>query len=843
LKISLNWLNEFVQIDDFFSRPAELATLLTKSGFEVEAVENPGEQFRNVVVGQVKVLGRHPNADRLTLCQVDIGPDENGVSQISQIVCGAQNHRQGDKVVVALPGAVLPGDFAIKISKIRDVESRGMLCSEKELALSKESEGIMILPADAPVGKSFFEYQGLNDVLFEVNVTPNRADVLSHLGLAREVACLLGRKLKKEKAVKYSPGVSVKKIMKVQVSAPDLCLRYAGRVVKGLRVAKSPSWLKARLEALGLNSINAVVDVTNYVMLERGQPLHAFDLRHLKGAKGQGEIDVARASHGEEFQSLDGTVLRLTSDDLTIRDSERAVALAGVVGGQNSGVMNDTVDVFVESACFLPASVRRTSRRLGVETDAAYRFSRGTDPDGVLAALDRACELLVELCGGQTSADLIDVYPKKPKPRLIKVRKTYLEDRLGYPVKLSDFTAWMRRLHCEVRPAQNNCVVEVPSFRWDLESEVDLVEEYGRLNGYDSIPESFPALLTEPTDDAPDYTQRVRVSGLAMRAGFLEAINYNFTSPEWQNKLFARGDWSVLGLSPLGSDIRLQNPLSEETAVMRKSLVPGLLKNMIGAYHKSQNHGRLFEVGRAFGSATIADAANAHVQGGSSDSSPYREADRLAFLEWGESANLWAASSAPTVTRLKGRIESLLLALRPSGARTQSASVFQWRALVGGECPAFLNSGQTVTLFYQGRNIGFISSVHPRWLEELKIRVSVAVAEFNLALLMAGQPKKTKAQPLSAFQSVERDLALIVPLDRPAAEVYREIVKLSGPELVDLTVFDQFQGQGVPDGSRSLAFKLVLQKHDGTFSDAEVQTAVQKVVAGLEKKFQIRPRA
>ncbi|MDX9732462.1 MAG: phenylalanine--tRNA ligase subunit beta, partial [Bdellovibrionales bacterium] len=403
MKLSLRWLNDFVDVQEFMKTPDELARILTNAGLEVESIEDQAKPFQNVVVGHILEKGQHPNADRLSLCQVSTG---DGV--VHQIVCGAQNHKQGDRVVVALPGAVLPGNFAIKHSKIRGVESGGMLCSEKELGLLAEGEdspGIVILPEDAPIGRGFAVYRGLDDVIMELKVTPNRADCLSHYGLALEVGCLLGREVKKPRA-EFTPG-AWDGAVSVAIQAADLGPRYAGRHVRGVKVGPSPEWLRLRLESVGMKSINNVVDVTNYVMMEMGQPLHAFDIREIKG----GAISVDRARAGEAFTTLDGSELKLDGTELTIRDSERAVALAGVIGGKNSGVVDSTTEVFIESAYFAPGAVRRTMRKFGLDTDSGYRFARGVNPETTADVLDRATSLMIEVAGGEASKERVDIYP------------------------------------------------------------------------------------------------------------------------------------------------------------------------------------------------------------------------------------------------------------------------------------------------------------------------------------------------------------------------------------------------------------------------------------------------
>jgi phenylalanyl-tRNA synthetase beta chain len=808
MKISLSWLSEYVDVKEFSQKPEELAKLLTAAGLEVEGFDDPSKSLRNVVVGQIVELGKHPNAEKLTLCQVDIGDGKP-----RQIVCGAKNHKQGDRVAVALPGAILPGNFAIQLSKIRDVESQGMLCSESELGLKEKSEGILILPKDAKLGAPYAEFAGLNDIVFEINVTPNRADCLSHLGLAREISCLLDRKIRLPEAKIKAGGKETKKTIDVKLHEAELCPRYAGRSIFGVKVGASPAWLTRRLQAVGLNTVNNVVDVTNFVMMEYGQPLHAFDAQDLRGSR----VTIEKAKAGEAFKTFDGTELKLHGEELTIRDGERAVALAGVIGGLNSGVTEKTTEIFLEAAHFNPRGVRRTSRRHGLETDSAQRFSRGTDPDGVLAAMNRAAALIVEVAGGEVAKDFYDLYPKPHVPKTIAVRKATLEDRLGYKVDLADFAKWMSRLHCTTKANDSAVVVTAPAFRFDLEIEMDFVEEYARLNGYDKIPEAFPPLQTRPTDFAVSFLNEDKVAELLVGEGWSEARNYCFVSPKWQSGLFDEKILSGLGLATGGSPVNIRNPLSEETSQMRQSLLPGLLTNLLHNVHRGVGSGRLFEVGYVFGQ----------------QEAEYKEPHRVALVGWGQPAGLWEKSDRPVVFDLKSALEGLV-------GRLQSA--LQWRKVEAAQLPSFAHPGQAATLFYEGRVIGFVASLHPAFREEHKLRQDAAVAEVDLAALMRGQPRLVKLTKLSKFPSVERDLAFVAPLELAAGDIAKEVQKAGAPLLQSVEVFDVFRGAGVPDGHRSLAFKMVFQDMNATLSEEQLTTALAQITQAVEKKHGIKRR-
>lgn len=812
MKISLKWLCDHIDLSDYFSKADELAKALTAAGLEVEAVENKAQQFKNVVVGQILKLDRHPNADRLTVCQLDVG---DGTPR--QIVCGAKNHKAGDKVVVTLPGAVLPGNFEIKKSKIRDVESLGMLASESELGLKKESEGILILPADAPVGKPFADYFGLDDVGFEINVTPNRADCLSHLGLARELSCLLNRPLKKpEAAPRTSAKVSTKKTVQLEVKDTKNCPRYSGRLIEGVKVGPSPDWLRQRLESVGLNSINNVVDVTNFIMMDLGQPLHAFDAGLIKGSK----IVVDKALPGEKFTTLDGTEMKLTGDELTIRDAERAVCVAGAIGGLNSGTTESTGTVFLESAHFAMDSVRRTARRHGLQTDSAYRFSRGTDASGVLRALDYACALIQKVGGGEVSEDFWDLNANPEKKKPIAVSSAYVAQRLGYPVKDADFQDWMKRLGCKVEGSNGAYQVTPPEFRMDLEQEVDFVEEYGRLAGYDHIPETLPSLHYVPLVHDKGYVFENRVAELARAMGFSQCVNFGFTSSKFQAAALGQTEaYKAFGLAMDSDPVRVQNPLNEDLDVMRVSLIPGLLKNMSHNFRHGNSLGRLFETGCVFGRGP-----EGYVQNG-----------RIAFVAWGTAQGLWNKSQDDALaffdlkSRVQGIFDKLLI------------QTVQWRA-VNSSVPTLLHPAQTASIFIEGRDVGFIGAVHPKWLTDEKIRVPVAVGEIDLAAISRGQPRTVKFKPVSKFPAVERDLAFVMPKTMAASEVSAEIKKTAGALLQSVEVFDVFSGGNLPEGHLSVAYKMVFQSPTATLGEEELTQMQNQIVANVGKKLSIKVR-
>lgn len=827
MKISYKWLSEYVDLSGFTAD--QVGSKLTAAGIEVESLEDLGASFRNVVIGNILERKQHPNADRLTLCQVTTG---SGV--VHQIVCGATNHKQGDNVVVALPGAVLPGDFAIKLSKIRGVESQGMLCSETELGIADTSEGIMILPADAPVGKSFAEYRGLDDVSLELKVTPNRADCLSHFGLAREVACLLGREAKIEVESFSEVEARSADMMAVTLSEPTHCPRYAGRAIRGIKVGPSPAWLKQRMQAVGMKSINNVVDVTNFIMMELGQPMHAFDVKNIKGSK----LEIGMSQAGEVFRTLDGTDLTLTGGELMIRDAERPVAMAGVIGGLNSGITDSTTDVFLESAYFRSSTVRKASRQFGIETESGYRFSRGVDADSVLLALNRCAQLIQKVAGGEILAGVLDQYPAPIQRPRILIDLNFVSQRLGYVVEATEFETWMRRLGATIEPVKGTEYQVIPPvFRHDLEADIDLVEEFARLAGYDRIPET-PQTAAQvaaasasqgfqfPSTHSSAYVLTETLSRELRLEGFDEVNHFAFTSAAKQSKVLG-GTEGLKNLSQCGLDageqpIAIKNPLNEEFDVMRLSLIPGLL-NTVSFNSRHENHqGAIFEIGPVF-------ELNPAAVGGK-DQTLFGEEKRLGLALWGKSQNIWSAkANAPAVLELKRAIDQILASFQGRN----------WKWETPKNPPAFVHPNQCAVLFFEGQNIGVIGTLHPELAEDLGVRANCAVGEFALARLFAGQPRPVKTKAPPKFPRVERDLAFAMPKNMSAQTVIAEVSKAAGPLLQSCEVFDVFEGGNLAADQKSLALRLVFQDPKATLGEQQVQELHSKVISTVTSKLGI----
>ncbi|HXI83162.1 MAG TPA: phenylalanine--tRNA ligase subunit beta [Verrucomicrobiae bacterium] len=568
MKFTYNWLKQYV---DFAWSPAELAEKLTFAGIEVEDVVSLGGKIpEQVVIGQILSSEKHPNADKLSVCRVNDGNGER------QIVCGAKNYKVGDKVPLALPGAEMAGGFTIKVSKLRGTESQGMMCSAEELGLPKGEDGLLILPVDAPVGTRFTEYLGPGDTVFDIEVTPNRPDWLSVIGIAREVSALTGNALKFPEITVPESGEPVEKLTSVTVDAPDLCPRYAARVIQGVKIGPSPAWLKQILEKVGLRSVNNVVDATNYVLLECGHPLHAFDYKLLSEQR----IVVRRANNGERFVAIDGTQHELTPDMLVIADANRAVALAGIMGGKESEIREQTTDVLLESAWFLPSSIRKTSKQCGLSSDSSYRFERGADIGQVTWASNRAAQLIQQLAGGQIARGIIDTLAKPIEKRRVRCRYTQVNRLLGIEVPAETVKNIFTGLSLLVVSSDaQSCEVEVPTFRVDLEREVDLIEEVCRIHGVEKIPAKMqPARPVVSGFDA-QWNARARIRQILSALGFHEAQN------------------QTLGEQ---GDLKLQNPLTAEQHALRSSLAPGLLANLRTNVSRHQYDVRLFEIGRVF---------------------------------------------------------------------------------------------------------------------------------------------------------------------------------------------------------------------------------------------------
>ncbi|MHC8470691.1 phenylalanine--tRNA ligase subunit beta [Plesiomonas shigelloides] len=790
MKFSESWLREWVN-------PAisteELSEQITMAGLEVDAVEPVAGAFTGVVVGHVVECAQHPDADKLRVTKVDVGAGEP-----IDIVCGAPNCRQGLKVCCATVGAVLPGDFKIKKAKLRGQPSQGMLCSFDELAIPVESDGIIELPADAPVGMDVREYLKLNDNAIEIGLTPNRADCLGMLGIAREVG-VLNRLPVTEPQI--SPvAASIDNVMPIKVSAPDACPRYLGRVIKGIDAnATSPLWMQEKLRRCGIRSIDPVVDVTNYILLEMGQPMHAFD-----HAKIDGGIVVRMAEEGEKLTLLDGNEVTLRADTLVVADHSRPLAMAGIFGGEYSGVTAETKDVLLECAFFSPLSITGRARAYGLHTDSSHRFERGVDYAVQNKAMERATALLLEICGGE-AGPVVDVTSAAhlPQAATITLRRSKLDALIGYHVEDDVVTDILTRLGCQVSKTAEGWTAVAPSWRFDMEIEEDLVEEVARIFGYNNIPNEAPLAELRMNDHREANLPLKRVKAALVDKGYQEAITYSFVDPKVQ-ALLHPGEEAMI----------LPNPISVDMSAMRLSLWSGLIGAAVYNQNRQQPRVRIFESGLRF----VPDAA---AENG------VRQEVMLAGLLTGNRSNEHWGQESKTVDffDMKGDLEAVLeLTGRLDDVKFEACSN-----------PA-LHPGQSAALVLDGEQIGFIGALHPEL--ERKLDLNGRTMLFEVLWDKISQRTITSAQSISRFPANRRDIAIVVDESVSAQNIIDECRKVGGNQLVGVNLFDVYRGKGVNDGCKSLAISLTLQDTSRTLEEEEIANAVSGIVEALKVRFQ-----
>lgn len=794
MKFSESWLRTLV---DPKLSSEELSHLLTMAGLEVEELEPVAPAFTSVVVAQVLEVVKHPDADRLNVCQVDIG---SGTPQ--QIVCGAPNVAAGLKVPCALPGAELPGDFKIKIAKVRGVESSGMLCSAKELGIAEDASGLLILPADAPVGQSIRQYLDLDDHQFELKLTPNRADCLSLLGIAREVGAITG-------AATCLPVVaevpaSIADTRAVVLDAPQACPLYCGRVIKGVDAkAPTPEWMKRRLERSGIRAISALVDITNYVMLELGQPLHAFDNTKLEGA-----VHARLAKPEEKLLLLNEQTIAVDADVLMIADDVKPLAMAGIMGGEESGITLETGELFLESAFFAPKAIAGRARRYGFGSDASHRFERGVDFGGTRRAIERATQLILEICGGQ-AGPVVEAKAALPVRQPVRLRTARAEKVLGLPLGAERIAGLFKGLALSFEQQGDDFLVTPPSWRFDMEIEEDLIEEIARLYGYDNIPSPAPRGRLKMQVQREAQRPAFRIRQMLADRGYQEVVNFAFVETEWEADFAGKTAETDL--------IRLANPIASQMAVMRSNLFGGLIANLVTNLKRKQTRVRLFEVGRTF----HRDAAAVPVAG-------YRQPWRLGGLAFGGALPDGWASGGRKVDffDVKGDIEALL-----------APAVLRFEKLAH---PA-LHPGRAARILLDGVDIGCIGELHPEWVQKYELTAAPVLFELEFdALKAVVVPAYAE---VSKFPAVIRDLAVVVDRDL-ALQAMFDGLKVTLPALVtDLQLFDVYAGKGVPENKKSLALRVVMQDTQRTLQDSEVDAAMQQLIACLEKTFGAQLRA
>jgi phenylalanyl-tRNA synthetase beta chain len=786
MKLPLKWLREFVNIE---AEVEEISRRLSVAGLEVENIERLAPNFEGVSIARVLDVQKHPNADRLNLCQVDSGAEK------LSIVCGAPNVQAGMTAALARVGARLGKEPPLQAAVIRGVRSEGMLCSERELGLSTEHAGILSLPLDAPLGAPLAEYLGLNEVVFDIAVLANRGDCLSIVGLARDVSALFDLQLNvpRSKALKIDrrDAAHGPDAFNIELTASDLCPRYAALKMTGIKIGPSPMWLKRRLELCGTRSINNVVDATNYVMLELGQPLHAFDLSKIAG----GKIVVRRAGDDREFVTLDDEKRALASDDLLIADGEKPLAIAGIMGGQNSEVSDSTTAILLESAYFEPMTVARTARRLGLRSEASYRFERGIDRGGQVVALMRVAEILRQTAAAREAGSIIDCEVRIAEPRAITLDPKKLASLLGVEIPATEVRRRLLALGATIKKsplAKNFLLVTPPSFRSDLNEPADLAEEVARLTGLEDIPAELPvrrfAYATPNREREFFRGAREIVQG----AGFTEMDTLAFATPS-DNEKFA-------GITE-GEPIRVQNPFSEDLRQMRRSLVPALLEALRFNRNRQAPQFHAFEIAKVFSLENGAPV----------------ERFALAALSYGDYAlgEVGKPALKASYFTMKGVFEVFLGALGLGGG-------VSYHPPVDGEL-RFLHPGRAARVMLDDSSIGYLGELHPREAMERDHTEPCVVCELDLEKLKAyGFTPRSSIEPPARFPAVRRDLALVIDREFPAAELVKTVRELGLELLEDVTVFDVYEGQSVARGKKSVALALTYRAKDRTLTDEEV---------------------
>jgi phenylalanyl-tRNA synthetase beta chain len=789
MKFSESWLREWVNPT---LNSEQLAEQITMAGLEVDGVEAVAGEFSGVVIGRVVACQQHPNADKLRVTKVDVGADS-----LLNIVCGAPNCREGLVVACATVGAVLPGDFKIKAAKLRGEPSEGMLCSFSELGISEDHSGIIELPDDAPIGQNVRDYLNLNDSVIEISVTPNRADCLGMIGIARDVAVV--NNLPLNEPLWSNVEATSKETVSIDVEATKACPRYLGRVVKGINVkAETPLWMKEKLRRGGIRSIDPVVDITNYVLLELGQPMHAFDL-----AKIDGGIIVRMAKQDEALTLLDGSQIKLSPDVLVIADHTKPLALGGIFGGEHSGVNENTQDVLLECAYFNPLAITGRARRYGLHTDASHRYERGVDPALQYRAIERATQLLLSVCGGD-AGPIIDATAESELPQraTITLRRSKLDALLGHHIADAQVTEILTRLGCQLEVQNDRWVVTAPSWRFDMDIEEDLIEEVARVYGYNNILNvPLCADLIMPVHRERNLSLK-RVKSLLVDHGYQEAITYSFVDPKIQRLLH-----------PNQEALLLPNPISVDMSAMRLSLLTGLLATAVYNQNRQQSRIRLFESGLRF---VPDDSANLGI----------RQEVMLAGVITGhryeEHWNL--PKESVDFFDLKGDLESIL-------ELTGKMSEIEFKP---SKNPA-LHPGQSAAIYLAGEYIGDIGVIHPEL--EKKLDLNNRTIAFEILWDKIAERQIPQASEISRFPANRRDIAVVVAEDIAAMDVINECKKIGVNHVVGVNLFDVYRGKGVEDGYKSLAISLILQDNARTLEEEEIAGTVNQCVEALKQRF------
>lgn len=780
---------------DFEATPEELAEVLTLAGVEVETIDHFAKGPDKVVVGMVKKIDAHPQSEKLSVCQVDVG------KEALQIVCGAPNVTQGAKVPVALIGAQLPSQVKIEKTRIKGIESSGMICSEMELGIGEESEGIMILDQNPEKGELLWSALDLEDYILNLDLTPNRPDCLSMIGVAREVAALFGRQIRKPKIkLKESKEVASQEVQ-IEIADPDACPRYAARVIKKVKVGKSPFWLRRRLESVGLRSINNVVDITNLVLMEQGQPLHAFDYDLFS----QPKVLVRRAKSNEKFVTLDQVERKLSPEVLLITDGKKPVAVGGVMGGLKSEVTEETKSVLLESAYFDPRVIRRGRIYLGINTDASHRFERGVDPHNVINAANRAAQLMAQLAGGEVLKGVMDCYPKRVTQCRIRLRRKRVNQILNTQLTKSQISEILKSLGMQVK--QNKDLrVGVPTFRPDITREIDLIEEVARIHGYDRIDASLRGGGSLVTSAGPEEKILSRIKQILVGHGFFEVVTNNLVDPEGARRICP------------GSDLlELRNPLSEELSVLRSSLIYSILKVIEWNKKRKESQIRIFELAQVF-----------QPQNQNLPKEKYKLCLALSGIR--EPVGWDSVEKEVDFYDLKGAVESLFEKFSLSGLK-----------LVPDEGSVF-SKGNGFAVKVKDSNLGILGEVSPEILEHFDLKDKVFLSELDLEEIAKLISTERLFSSLPKFPPVERDIALVAEEDVLIQDIEEKIRETGGDLIERLVLFDLYRGRQIPPGKKSLAYSITYRRKDRTLTDEEVEMVHQGIISQLESCFNVKLR-
>lgn len=797
MRISLNWLKEYCPIP---VSAKELADQMTMLGLEIEAIEEPGKEIENVYVGKILDIQPHPQADKLVVCKTDIGRGEP-----LQIICGAKNMKVGDKVPTAIDGAMLPGGIKITKRKMRGVESFGMMCSGAELKVEEDSEGLLILPPETPIGEDIRKVLGLDDVIFEIEITPNRGDWASYIGLARELSAYYNVPMNIPQVQIQEIEKDVSSVSSVTIECPEYCPRYAGRVIQNVKIKPSPDWLARKLLSAGQRPINNVVDITNFVLLETGHPLHAFDFNKLD----ENRIVVRLARENEEIRTLDGELRKLNPNQMVIADASRPQALAGIMGGADSEVDDNTVNVFLESAYFDPVSIRRTARAHNLLTEAAQHFQRGADPEMVLYAINRATALIQELAGGEVLKGILDEYPRKVERKMVRLRYERTAKRIGVDIERDFQKSILIKLGFSIsKEDEKSSTFIVPSWRHDVSLEEDLIEEITRFYGYDKVPNTLPKIRQSTVVFDTLFKKIHHIRTLLVHKGLTECYSWTFSNNEIMQKLQFPEKYLNM--------VVIQNPLSKNYSTLRTSIIPNLI-NTAQKNHLEDTIS-IFEIGPVF----IPNEKNILPD----------EPQTLGILLAGYAhPRLWCYNDRKPFDfyDLKGIIEDIL--------NTVSISY----RIEKTEFPLF-HPGQSMRIISQNEEIGIAGKINPKIAREVEIKENTYICEINLFKLLSLPAKNKVYKTISEFPSTSRDLAILVDLKIPVAEILSSLKSLGEGILQKIEIFDVYKGEQVPKDKKSIALGFTFCSTERTLTDEEIDNVMGKIIDRLKEKFNAQIR-